>query len=142
MAAVALLACVLLVVGCGRGDRLETAEVAGTVTLDGEPVTQGTVLFTPEQGRVAKGEIRPDGSFSLGTYEDDDGAIVGKHQVTVVSLDRSGLPDGRDEMADDSGPKWLIPRRYGNPAASGLTFQVEPDMANVAELKLSSQPAP
>lgn len=34
-------------------------------------------------GKFGYGEIQSDGSFLLGTYSDDDGAVVGDHYVMV-----------------------------------------------------------
>ncbi len=83
----------LTTLGCGGGgDRYDTIPVSGVVTCGGKPVANGTVNFTPmaeqgrtegNRGRVALGMTDKDGRFKLTTYENDDGAIVGKHTVTV-----------------------------------------------------------
>src|SRR5262249_150116 len=66
--------------GCGG----ETVfPVSGKVTYkDGTPVTDGLVIFEPvSQKSSARGEIRADGSFQLGTYKDTDGALEGDYKV-------------------------------------------------------------
>ena len=72
--------------GCGAAsDDLPTAKVTGKVTADGEPVTGGDLIFVPiGKGKNAAGTVGSDGSFTLTTYIKDDGAIVGKHQVTFT----------------------------------------------------------
>lgn len=77
----------LLAVGCGDS-RYVTAEVHGRAVLDGNPVTAGTITFTPVEtdgaprdGKTAVGTLQSNGVFALTTYESDDGAIVGKHRV-------------------------------------------------------------
>ncbi len=47
MLALVLLACTLAVGGCFRPQRLE---VAGRVTLDGQPLEEGTIEFLPADG--------------------------------------------------------------------------------------------
>lgn len=83
----------LLSAGCGgSGDNLSTASVTGKVTRNGQPVSGGTVMLSPRAsadkkgppGKPAAGEVGADGTFTLTTYKKDDGAIVGKHQVTYT----------------------------------------------------------
>lgn len=109
--------------GCGADSNL--APVQGVVRLDGQPVTQGTVRFVPAAGRGAKGTIQPDGSFTLGTYTDTDGASIGKHRVAIISyeVDKVERTDGGRPMITGSTP--LVPRRYMAPGTSGLEFEVE-----------------
>ena len=72
---------------------LETAEVRGTVTLDGRPLEGGAVLFVPAHGQGATGTIQRDGTYVLGTYCAGDGATVGRHIVTVnPRYARDGYP--------------------------------------------------
>jgi len=79
-----LLATVLLT-GCGGGE-FDTTAVSGTVTFDGQPVTSGRIRFVPQgdstiTGKPAQGEVQPDGTFVLTTYDEGDGAVVGRHRV-------------------------------------------------------------
>src|SRR6516165_3170592 len=72
------------VIGCGS--KLYPAR--GTVTYpDGSPVTEGSVVFESkdqEKTTMARGEIRSDGSFELGTFKPGDGARPGKYRVLVA----------------------------------------------------------
>lgn len=88
------------VAGCGgNAEEYETVPVSGVVTCEGKPIANATVNFTPladqgraagRRGRVALGMTDKDGRFKLTTYENDDGAIVGKHKVTVgLNFDES-----------------------------------------------------
>ena len=58
LAPAALALFVLAASGCGAG----TAKVTGKVTLDGAPVENGTILFTPKDGKgqSATGVIKKD----------------------------------------------------------------------------------
>ena len=84
------------VAGCGGSDlkQFSTAAVSGTITLAGEPLTEGRVFFYPikqsggqsgNSGKFAQGMVESDGSYELSTYGNGDGAVVGDHRVTVLS---------------------------------------------------------
>lgn len=79
-------------VGCGGGsDQKKTTRVNGVVTFNGQPVKGGTVTFVPvaengdnargNVGKPANGVVNDDGTYSLSTYADGDGAILGQHVV-------------------------------------------------------------
>jgi hypothetical protein len=127
---------VAIFAGCGSPDP-ETAEVTGIVRLDGQPLTSGIVTFTPEAGRSATGFIQSDGTYTLKTYTDGDGALPGKHIVTITPGNtgapaRPNFDSDRPTMATDSP----IPVKYGIPGSSGLEFEVKADEANHAEFDL------
>ena len=131
-----------LAVGCRASHELETAEVTGRVTIDGRPLTHGSVTFTPEQGRSATGVIQPDGSFVLQTYG-RNGAIVGVHKVSVSCTEK--LPDPPQDPKNADAGMWpqersLIPERYTQSATSGMTFEVKSGEENDALLQLTSKP--
>jgi hypothetical protein len=96
-AALALgLAAALLAPGCSTSSAEPptgaTVPVRGVVTYKGKPLSRGTVVFEPDSGREAHGEIRADGSFVLTTFVTDDGATPGTHRVAVTGLPRNVLP--------------------------------------------------
>jgi len=95
----------LIVSGCGRTP-YEVAPVSGFVTIDNKPLYQGSIVFAPvakgedaNAGKVASGRVQPDGKYRLSTYEENDGAIVGEHWVTIINLDEENLPEGVPEFA-------------------------------------------
>jgi hypothetical protein len=66
-----------------------TIPVKGKVTYRGKPLTRGTITFEPtDAGRDANGAIQSDGSFTLTTFKDGDGAIPGTHKVKVNNAGR------------------------------------------------------
>jgi hypothetical protein len=90
------------------------AQVSGKVTIDGRPFAEGKVMFAPlakgedrKSGRAAFGRLSADGSFTLSTYEQDDGAVVGEHWVTLIHI--------KPELAGGSPPQ-----RSGAPAFDRL----------------------
>lgn len=114
-----------VLIGCGRSDLPETAPVSGTVTFKGRPLPGGTVTFHPEDdkaGNPAFGEIRSDGTFEMTTYKAEDGAILGKHIVTIEVF------AGQAEMAPLPGTEEktsTVPKRYRDPKTSPLRFEVK-----------------
>ena len=118
-----LLLLLLATVGCGGGGEHGVAKTGGTVTLDGKPVPELVVTFTPQApasggnpGKSATGRTDAEGKFTLSTYQMGDGAIVGTHQVAV------GL-DGPDPT-----PPGKLPEKH--------TLEVKPGTNNF-ELKLT-----
>lgn len=88
----ALLVLALLVAGCGPGNR---APVKGKVVFNGQPVTEGAILLAPigetgESGAPANGIVQLDGTFSLGTDKDADGAAIGRHRVYYTAPSPTG----------------------------------------------------
>lgn len=118
MTAIATVALLLSAIGCGASYELETAKVRGRVTLDGKPLQSGYVMVLPVRGRMARGAIQEDGSFVLGSYDDDDGAQVGEHPVVVT-------PIPSDEGVSRPRTNQKIPRRYRRAGSSGLRVTVE-----------------
>jgi hypothetical protein len=75
--------CVLLG-GCSGSDRPATAPVRGQVRYENRPVANATVAFLcPGAPRLAVGTTDQNGNYQLTTYEENDGAILGTHVVTV-----------------------------------------------------------
>jgi len=95
------------------------------------------VVFTPQQGRSARGTIQSDGSFTLSTYGKSDGAIVGMHKVSVFEAPNRSEGGAIDFNRPPPPPS--VPRRYRDPDQSGLTFDVQPDVDNTANLELRAK---
>lgn len=127
VARLVLVAAVGAAAGCsGSGPTL--ARVTGVVRLGGKPLSSGRVTFWPPAGRSASGWIKDDGSFTLGTSKQADGASVGPHKVTVTAATKTptGPPDFDHDRSPRGWPRSPIPTRYSNPESSGLEFDVVP----------------
>lgn len=147
----AILMLAAIVAGCGRKGP-ETVEVSGVVTLDGQPVEGATVGFAPESGgRPASGVTDASGAFTLSTFAPGDGAVPGKHKVTVSkirSTGQQGDPNSTSvagEMPLSGLPgsggvkiEWVVPKKYTDPTTSGLSVEVNSDMEQV-KLELTSK---
>ncbi|NQT15440.1 MAG: hypothetical protein HQ582_21970 [Planctomycetes bacterium] len=124
MAVVALL--FVVAPGCFSGNP-KTYPVSGKVTFpDGRPLTKGTVEFVlmdQEKPSTATGEISEDGTYVLGTFKADDGAIAGRHQVVVIADHEIGTGAERPGLLPSTG---LHPK-YRSFKTSGLEFPVEPE---------------
>jgi hypothetical protein len=122
----------ITMLGCGRPSyQLDVAPVTGKVTIDGRPLSSGYVTFVVGRGRASSGTIQPDGTFTMSTYEQGDGAQVGTHPVVVN-------PVPPDEY--QAGPKPIpIPERYSRAGTSGFTFEVKPGEDNFLEINLTTK---
>jgi hypothetical protein len=95
-----LCASALLIAGCNRSGDFPVAKTTGKVICEGQPVPYVTVFFEPLQtgksalvGKQGVAFAEKDGTFSISTYGDNDGAVVGKHRVRV-GPPRGGPPPG------------------------------------------------
>lgn len=107
--------------GCGS-DRIPAYPTRGRVVFsDGKPVKLGSVeLLSPDRKITAVGTIRTDGTFVLGTYSSDDGAVVGEHQAIVTQLI---IDDGLQKHELDHGDP--VDPRFGNYSSSPLRVTIK-----------------
>lgn len=127
------LAC-LLMVGCGS--QPTTFVVKGKVVYaDGTPVRFGDIETLAVDQRInARGKIQADGSFTLTTYQANDGALPGVHQAVIIQTTSiplaaaAKLAPVKHAHGNDIGPKY---RSY---STSGLRFTVDP--SGVSEVTL------
>ena len=112
---------IVLCSGCGE-KQPPTYPTRGRVAFsDGKPVMLGTVELLSEDGKVnAQGAIQPDGTFVLGTFASDDGAVEGTHKAIVMQMIVSdGLPKHSMDHGDPVDPF------YGSYSSSPLTATVQ-----------------
>lgn len=117
-----------LVTGCGGGPEL--VPVTGKVMYNGQPLPFGVVMFQPNAGQPAQGEIQPDGTFTLSSFKPDDGAVIGTHRVSVLCFQgHDPAVIAKRQPGDQSSlGSSLLPLDYARGATSGLTAEVTPDM--------------
>jgi hypothetical protein len=69
--------------GCQNKNPLDRQTVSGYVTLDGAPVKQGNIDFSPLSGaKVGSGAVILDGQYKIATLK---GLPPGKYQVRIYS---------------------------------------------------------
>src|ERR1700730_13126148 len=76
----------LVMTSCGSDDGLgKRYPVSGTVTYNGVPLEKGEISFVTEDLTKNFGAtgIITDGSYTLSTGGNDDGAQAGKYKVTI-----------------------------------------------------------
>ena len=121
---VATLALASLTTGCSDG-RPERIRVAGTVTIDGQPLKRGYVKFVPEGARPSIGKLDENGNFVLKSYKGEDGVVRGSHRVQVAA----------NRVISPSEIHWFAPRKYSSFRTSGILKEVtEPTDSMVIEL--------
>lgn len=109
----------LCTLGCGDG-RPMRVPVSGKVLVDGTPATRGSLSFYPEsgQGRPSSAAIKSDGSFTVYTFEKDDGIPPGTYDVTVLAMETIG-PEGEEKI------RYHIPKKYADRTTAGITKTIE-----------------
>lgn len=134
-----LLGVVIGIAGCGgSGDQLQLAPVSGMVTVNGQPLTVGTVYLIPDgskgtKGPLALGRLDDKGRFELRSAEERRGAVVGFHKVRV-EVPNAANSEG---PVPDSAPTVDL-SRYNDPETSGLTFEVKAGEDNSAAFDLTA----
>ena len=120
--------------GCGGGsDGPPLGRVKGTVTYQGQPLKNATVVFLPNQQgvRLASGVTDNNGRFELMTDVPGDGVVLGKHRVTITAR-AAEQPLTQEQqttmlLAGQSLPsgKPLIPEKYFQFETSGLSAEIK-----------------
>lgn len=133
-AALSIAAALAVLVGCRRGSM--ESEVSGTVTLDGNKIGPGMVVFSPvvAHGRSATGSIESNGSYKLETSR-DAGLASGSYRV-AVSVRK--MPENVKRGDRPPPGKLLIPEKYEDDTKSGLQYDVSPGR-NTINIELVSK---
>ena len=134
-----LLAVMLASAGCGKA-RGTVAVTGKAVLKDGRGLPGGRVILTGGK-TSASGQIKPDGTFILGTLTTSDGSKPGNYTVVIVGATE---PDTRSEFDRMGGvgraPPSLINKKYEAAATSDLQVEIKPPKTHL-ELVLDSSDA-
>lgn len=121
------------IAGCGDGS-LPIAEAEGKVTLNGQPVTEGSVTFiSDERGSVYTAPLDSSGQFKF-----EEPVEVGSYTVTVNPPQPETPPETPEDMKkaaqmSQSG----VPEGYHNEAISDLKAEVKQGQANSFTFELN-----
>lgn len=130
------MACVLMLfsatVGCGKAaEGPATYPVTGVVTLNGTPVSDALVQFTPitTDGATAGAQTNTgaDGAFNVKLAlemgkSSKEGLPPGEYRVVVTKLE---FPGGQASLSNP--PKNTLPPRYATPDTTPLQAIVKPE---------------
>ena len=108
---------VAFVSACGKSGP-NIAQVSGTVTRGGRPVSMIEVNFDPENGRPSVGKTDAEGNYTLDYDRDRKGALIGTHRVWVKFVQRNPLDEPNPELND-------ILQKYGDRKTTPLHVEVK-----------------
>ena len=114
----------------------ERVAVHGSVVLDAEPLSQGSITFIPEgEGTAASGEIL-DGQYEIPR---ERGPSPGRCRVEVPSYQETGeMVPGTAEGGMVAEVAQVIPAAYN--MQSNLEVELQPGIVNECDFELSSSP--
>lgn len=136
---------VAAIIGCSDG-KIDTESVVGKVTLDGQPVADATVNFSPAvegKGTASYAKTDANGEYKLQTLlgRADAGTTPGDYIVTVS---KSEMVDTGKTITSSDGttspekkPKELMPAKYVDAKTTPLKATVKQGANNIP-LELSS----
>jgi len=100
----------LILAGCRPSDGIKLGKVEGTVTVDGQPIEGAELTFQPDAARPSYGITDSAGHYFLQFTMDRDGAVVGKHTVSITTKrSQSGGEGGAPLIA---ARKEVLPAKY------------------------------
>lgn len=130
-----VLVCALMLPACGSKNNLKIEKVSGVVTLDGQPLADAFVYFTPVgDGVPAFGKTDAQGVYQLQTASGSIGGttvgnykihfqheIVIKPEEVVTKINE----DGEEvEVVEEGETENDLPAKYCDPETSGFTKEV------------------
>ncbi len=153
----------LVLASCGGSDDGlgKRYPVSGQVTYNGKPLEKGEISFIPEDAKKnagASGRIE-NGTYSLSTGGEGDGAQVGSYKVTITAKEdymakaKAAFEKEAKQQRESSfippqfvakaeaEAKSLIPAGYGDARTTTLKGEVKAQ-SNAIDFKLSDTEAP
>ena len=122
------LLCITVSTGLASGCKQTTfGDISGTVTLDGNPVSAGQIIFVDSLDKPQTGEIK-NGAYTVKRVPTGKATIAVIPQITVTF--------GGPAAGGNKGPD--IPVKYGDPKQSNLSFDVKQGQ-NKFDVPLKSQ---
>ena len=127
----------LPLVGCGGAptDQPDLGTVTGTVTMNGQPLTNVMVVFSPENGRSSMGVTDAEGNYELEYVGDTKGAKIGQHKVSITTAQTDSSEESGGEESE-APAKETIPPMYNSQTT--LTEEVKPG-ENIINFTLTTE---
>ncbi len=122
---VLLVLCLPAIAGCSRRPTVPWGTAVGHATVDGQPITEGVVVFDNRELAVSRmAEIQPDGTFKQASM-DFPGLPVGQYKVAFLPTKISKGDWVPIQQSKPQKPSPTIPERYFKVETSGLTAEVK-----------------
>ena len=125
-----------LAVGCGGANPLGRKPVSGNVTLNGTPIENGSIAFSPLDGGTQSGGLISGGNYSI---EEEKGLVPGKYRVEIYAQPAAPeLPPGH--MPGDPlppPPKEMVPPEWN--VNSKQTIEVTADSPTEFNFDITSK---
>ncbi len=136
-------------VGCGGPEQksgLPLIPVAGTVTLDGQPLADADLQFIPEgdtKGQGGYGRTGRDGSYTVSTPFGEPGLAAGAYRVVIQKLvapasSAASGPIDPNIPPIESPYREALPLIYSDQNATTLRATVPPDPPKPSNFALKS----
>ena len=118
--------------------------VKGKVSVNGKPLTGGTIIFeyagegsdapkaSPEGPFRVTGKIDNEGTFNLVAYVGSEGVPAGNYKVGISKVRGRSESNlfGRELILQKKASSAVSNNQYADPKTSGLTYQVSKDTPN------------
>jgi hypothetical protein len=120
---------------------MKTNFVEGIVTLDGVPVTDATITFSPKGNEpAAVGKTDSSGKYTLSSLQggkNGQGALAGDYYVTIKKMINTASKPTEEELRNASEKgidltmkypskmEYVIPPKYENKKTSGLEATIK-----------------
>jgi hypothetical protein len=127
----------VVVAGCSKSadpNRPKTVPVTATVTYQGKPVEEATVMLIPTvpKSNGATGKSDASGATKFTTFDAGDGVVAGKYNVVISKTTVQGAPteeESRKYVEKGQQPPLGkivegLPEKYKSETTSGLTADV------------------
>ena len=103
---------IITTTGCDSAPKIDRGAIKGEVLLDGEPISQGRIVFEPAGGNKgpSAGSSITNGKFEI---SEEKGAVLGKNVVRINATKSSGKKvksSMSDEMIDELVE--AVPEKY------------------------------
>jgi len=110
-------------IGCGQADsRVPTHQVQGVIRFRGQPTEGAFIALTPKNAAEGvpnpRATVAKDGTFSIGTFDGNDGAPEGEYIVTMQWY--KPVRQGNDMVG---GPN-VLPVKYASARTSDVKIHV------------------
>jgi len=112
--------------GCEKSNLPTTVPAEGVVTLDGEKISEATILLIADKGTYNADAVSDkDGKFKLNAFAEKGGAVPGSYRVLISKTINAAAASKDGESGVNL--KYGLPKKYSDVMTSGLTYTLGED---------------